>query len=88
VLKRLGLLVHLFPVHPQDLHEEGLDESVLAHDGQGQGPSLGGEPDALPGLMFKEASRRHRLDHRGDRARGQAERLGERPGRNHPILVG
>ena len=34
VLKRLGLLVDLLPVHVKHLHKERLDEAVLAHNGQ------------------------------------------------------
>jgi hypothetical protein len=77
MLEQLRLLVHAIPGQVEGLRQEQLQQPVAAQRTKGHAATGGGEPHAVIGGVRREPQLVEALDHRGRRARRDAEPLGE-----------
>src|SRR5271165_562804 len=82
VLEHLGLGVNAIPGHSELLREEQLEQPVVAQYLERDLAAAAGEPYAVVGLMLDESQFSELAQHRRNRARRDAESLGEVVGRN------
>ena len=75
VLHVLGFLVHLVPGHLQRLGQEQLEQAVPADDLQRQPLAGLGQAGSLVGGIRRQARLGEGLEHAGDRARRDGQRL-------------
>ncbi len=87
VLEHLGLGVHAVPGHPELLGEEQLEQPVVAQHLERDAAPLLGQPHAAVGLVLDQPDVGELAHHRRDRARGDAEALGELGGRDRGALT-
>ena len=80
VLEDLGLGVNPIPRHPQRIGQEALDQPVVADHLQRHAPPIGGEAHSPVRGMSREPQLVELLEHRRDRARRDAQALGQSVG--------
>ncbi len=79
VLELVGLVVDLRPVEAEHPHQEELDQTMPPYDVDREMSSRIGEAHAAVGLVLDQTAIGQRLDHRGDRARRDPERVRQCP---------
>ena len=78
VLEQLGLLVHEVPRHVEHLHQQQLEQAVVAQRAQRHAPPLGGQAHAAVALVLEQPELVEPAQHPGDGAGREAEPLGQR----------
>ena len=88
VLEHLGLGVHAIPGHPELLGQEQLEQPVVAQHLKRDPATLVGEPHAVVGLVLDQPHLGELAHHRRDRARRDAQPLGQLIRRYRAALAG
>jgi 1-acyl-sn-glycerol-3-phosphate acyltransferase len=85
VLQDLGLVVDAVPRHAE-LRQKQLEQAVVPDHLERDAPAVLGQRDAVVGLVRDEAELGEPADHPGRGGRGDPEPLGERVGRDLPVV--
>ena len=80
VLHVLGFFVNLVPGQVERADQEQLDQPVAAEHAQGQHAARVGQPGPFVGNVLGQAAFAERLEHAGDGAGRDAQRLGQLAG--------